>query len=506
MASFFSFFINKRIPSPRTVRALLHGPLTLYRAAVYVFLISIVVVIFLILVTINNSFLVTVPARGGSVTEGIIGAPKTINPVLATTDTDKALSALVYAGLIKIMPDGTVINELAEDYTVSPDNRIHTFTLKKSVFQDGKDLTSRDVAFTVSKLKNSALNPSSALYWADISIETPDERTIVFTLPAPRATFLERVAIGILPEHIWGSMTDEEFLSTKKNLTGIGAGPFDVTAINKADGVVEKLTFKRNSHYILGAPLLKKMKVVVFDNQQELLEAIHEKDISFTSQLLPQTITTNTLPKQFITTQVPSVQQVALYHLRGNGGALSNAAFVTLLSQYIDKERIIAIVENGYGEALDSSATPLEIEEVQAKLANAGYQLKNGTLTRAGTSVGISIATTNDPSLVALANTLATELRTLGITVSIRNFDQGFFNTELENNTFSTVLLKGVEPPSSYEAVLPLYTTTVPFIVKSNTTIPIPTVLISPILRYADIHEWYTNTDKLYSWITTNKH
>lgn len=505
MATFFSFFINKRIPSPKTIRALLHGPLTLYRAAVYVFFACVLVLIFLILITINNSFLVTVPARGGSVTEGIIGAPQTMNPVLATTETDKALSTLAYAGLMKTMTDGTIVAELAEDYTLSLDGRTYTFTLKKSVFHDGKKLTSRDVAFTVSKLQNSALNPSQALYWSNITIETPDESTVVFTLPSPRNNFLERATVGILPEHVWNDMTDEEFVTSKKNLSGVGAGPFDVTRVRKINGVVEKIVLKRNPHYVLGAPLLKKMKVAVFDNQQELSKAIQDKDISFTSQLLPQTLTTNTLPKQFTASQVPSAQYVTLYHLRGSGGTLSNALLVTTLSQYIDKNKIIATVENGYGEAQDASATPLEIQEVQARLASAGYQLKNDSLTRAGSSVGIAIATTNDPSLVALANTLATELRALGITVSIRNFDQGFFKTELENNTFNTVLLKGVEPPSSYGVALPLYATTIPFVVKSGTTIPTPAILISPTLRYANIHEWYTNTDKLYPWLIRNK-
>ncbi|MBY0328681.1 hypothetical protein K2Q02_01140, partial [Patescibacteria group bacterium] len=194
-----------------------------------------------------------------------------------------------------------------------------------------------------------------------------------------------------------------------------------------------------------------------------------------------------------------------LYHSRGGAGLLENAAFVRILSQFIDKQKIIATVENGYGEPLDMSTTPLSVEDAQSALASLGYRLSNGALTRGGTTVGISIATTNDPKLVALANMLATECRKLGITVSIRNFDQGFFQTELINKTFTTVLLKGTEPPTSYQAVLPLYNTTTPFVVRTKAKIVLPPILVSPMVRYAHVNEWFINTDKLYPLLAKNK-
>src|SRR3989344_8159800 len=51
--------------------------------------------------TINKYFLVSVPAHGGTLTEGIVGLPRSINPVLAFTDVDRDLSNLIYAGLMK---------------------------------------------------------------------------------------------------------------------------------------------------------------------------------------------------------------------------------------------------------------------------------------------------------------------------------------------------------------------------------------------------------------------
>lgn len=498
MASFFSFLTNKKIPSLSTLRTLLRGELTVYRKLALGLFIAILATAFFTLAAFHNSFLVTVPAPGGALTEGIIGAPKSINPILAVTDTDIALTKLVYAGLMKETADGDIILELAEGYTLSPDSRTYTFTLKETKFHDGKKLTSQDVLFTVGKLQNSALNQNHTAYWSLVGVEAPDERTVVFTLPAPRTDFLARLTIGILPEHVWAEISDEAFATAPENVQPIGAGAFELVRTDTKNGIANFLVFKRNQHYVLGAPLLKKLSVHIFSNQRELMDAMNEGDLDFTFALTPGTVGTST-EDDYTVVPVKSATKATLYHLRGDGGALANAAFVTVLAQYIDKERIIAIVENGYGTPLEERDSPKETsEETYARLERLGYQLKNGTLMKNGSSVGFSIATINTPTTIALANALAEEVRALGVTVSVRSFDPGFFQSALATGAFNAVLAKGAAPSENYEAILPLYTTTIPFVTKTDAHGIIPTVLISPVLRYANVHQWYTNTDRLY--------
>ena len=71
----------------------------------------------------NNFFLVEVPRGGGAFTEGIIGTPRFVNPLLAASDADRDLTALVYSGLLHATPEGALIPDLAESYTISEDNR-----------------------------------------------------------------------------------------------------------------------------------------------------------------------------------------------------------------------------------------------------------------------------------------------------------------------------------------------------------------------------------------------
>ena len=99
--------------------------------------------------------MVNVPMDGGSITEGIVGTPRFINPVLAFSDADQDLVSLIYSGLMRKSINGTLIPDLAEKYEGSKDGLIYTFTLKNKIyFHDKKPITADDVIFTINKIKD----------------------------------------------------------------------------------------------------------------------------------------------------------------------------------------------------------------------------------------------------------------------------------------------------------------------------------------------------------------
>lgn len=439
-----------------------------------------------------------VPAKGGTITEGIIGAPLTINPILASTDTERALSELVFAGLMKNTTDGGVVPGIAKEYEVSPDGRTYIFTLLPTKFSNGKALTASDVVFTVSKLQNSAINPTLAAYWSAVTAEAKGNDTVIFTLSENRNDFLSRLTVGILSEKQWAKVPDESFTTHKNNLHPLGAGAFSIKNIRSNNGVIHTIVAVRNNHYVLGAPFIKKLRIEVFSNQQSLLTAVKRNDVDFTTALSSANLSTLSLQKHTIT-QVPTSSSLALYQLRGDKNALTDSVLLGVVSEFLDRQKIITIVENSYGVPETLETTHLDnLEDAAKKLASLGFKLQNGTLTKNGTALGFSIATYNDPSLVLLANTIATELRPLGITISVRSFDQGFFQTEVANKTFSTLLLKTNTAPSSYEKILPLYQNTIGVVTNEKLKNTPPSFYTSITARYADIAKWYVYTDKLY--------
>ena len=91
-----------------------------YSEKIFFYLISSVFVVsgILLLFQLNKSFLVEVPAFGGSFTEGLIGSPRFINSILAISDTDKDLSVLIYSGLLKTSENGGLEPDLASSYEI----------------------------------------------------------------------------------------------------------------------------------------------------------------------------------------------------------------------------------------------------------------------------------------------------------------------------------------------------------------------------------------------------
>ncbi|MCX6747780.1 MAG: ABC transporter substrate-binding protein [Candidatus Nomurabacteria bacterium] len=151
-----------------------------------------------ILQNINKSFMVEVPMAGGSINEGIVGTPRFINPVLASSDADKDLVSLVYGGLMRKDKNGNLIPDLAEKVDISKDGLTYTFTLKDEIFfHDNTPVTADDVLFTISKIKDEVLKSPLKANWDGVSVEKIDLKTIKFTLKQPYTSFLENVILGI---------------------------------------------------------------------------------------------------------------------------------------------------------------------------------------------------------------------------------------------------------------------------------------------------------------------
>ena len=88
---------------------------------------------------VNSYFITAVPAHGGTLSEGVIGSPRFINPLLELSDADRDLTYLVYSGLMRATAAGDLIPDLAESYSISPDGLTYTFKIRADAyFQDGK--------------------------------------------------------------------------------------------------------------------------------------------------------------------------------------------------------------------------------------------------------------------------------------------------------------------------------------------------------------------------------
>ncbi len=113
-------------------------------------------------------------------------------------------SRLSYSGLVRWSPDGyPVVPHLAKAWTVSPDQRVWTFTLRRGLrWSDGAPFTSADILFwwqqeaLYFQSAGNGLIPYSFMQNAGRlgRVEAVDARTVRFVFDEPYSLFLEKLA------------------------------------------------------------------------------------------------------------------------------------------------------------------------------------------------------------------------------------------------------------------------------------------------------------------------
>ncbi len=201
----------------------------------------------------------TVPDDGGEYVEASIGSPRFANPVLAATnDADLDIAKLVFSGLMRTTTKGELIPDLAASYQVSDDGKTYTFTLRDNLsWHDGTAFTAKDVAATISYIKEPAWKSPLASQFKNVVVEAPDDKTVRFTLAEPFAPFLSLLTVGIVPEHLWQDVKPENAVRAELNLKPVGTGPFKFKNFTKdKKGVIRTYTLIRNDAYYGDRPHL----------------------------------------------------------------------------------------------------------------------------------------------------------------------------------------------------------------------------------------------------------
>lgn len=211
--------------------------------------------------------------------EGVSGTWQRVNPLFASAnEVDADLSELVFSGLVRIGPDGQVEPDLADLPQITDEGRTYTFKLRKGLtWHDGQPLTSRDVAFTVRTVTSNDFNGDQALAegWRGADIDVPDDQTFVVKLRQPSAPFLARSAtVGILPEHLLGSIAVEQMEDAPFNAAPVGSGPYKVESMDSREA-----RLVANPAYHLGKPGVDRLILKFYTDDASAIRALQSGDV-----------------------------------------------------------------------------------------------------------------------------------------------------------------------------------------------------------------------------------
>ena len=414
---------------------------------------------------LQNRFALALPISGGSFKEGIVGIPHLVNPLLASTDVDRDLVNLLYAGLMKPDGHGELEKNMASAVEISQDGLSYTFTLKNDlVWHDGEPLTTRDIAFTIQAVKNPALKSPLRANWEGVEVEVIDDKTIRFWLKRAYAPFLGNATLGILPKHIWKDTTPEQFSLSELNRRVIGSGPYKIQRIKRnTKGIVTVYRLKAFKSYALKKPFITRIELLFYNSEDELLTAFKKGGVDAASSLSAENVNSlreeKNIEKRLKTLTLPRI--FGVFFNQNKSELLQSKKIREALDKAVDKPRLVEEVLGGYGVTLDDPIPPDIVEyappfqltsfnlaSAEAILENAGWKINDETKIRekkekkkGSVELQFSLSTANTPELVAVAQRLRTMWQTLGVKTDIRIFEIGDLN-------------QNVIRPREYEALL----------------------------------------------------
>lgn len=168
----------------------------------------------------------------------------TFDPIATAQNVDFWVFSNVFDVMVRVDKEGQkLIPGLAETWEVSPDGLTYTFHLRDAKFSDGSAVTSEDIAYSLTRIRDSELSLWQDTYKIIKDMQTPDARTIVVTLTGPSAPFLSTLAMpgaSIVSKAAMESMGEEAFAEKP-----VGSGAFMVQEWRRGDRVI----LKKNPDY-----------------------------------------------------------------------------------------------------------------------------------------------------------------------------------------------------------------------------------------------------------------
>jgi peptide/nickel transport system substrate-binding protein len=369
--------------------------------------------------------------------------PKTFDPA-KVDDQESELVRYLTAGVLVRFNRSTLKEEpqLAESWSFSTDGRTLVFKLRHGLqFSDGSSLTAKDAAWSIRRVLLPATGAPVAeefLSPAGVTVETPDDRTVIVHLP-------QRV-IGI------GKVFDEIAIEPAERPSEgrITAGPFAVADYRRSQYV----RLRRNAHYYgrdgSGAtlPYATGVRLDVLDNHEQEFRLFERGEYDLIDSLPPDYFG---LLKQNAPNAVrdmgASLNTEQMWFNQAPGAPLpaweklwfQSQVFRIAVSRAIHRADLARIAYEGHATPAYSFISPAnsawydrtisvpheDVTAAKAALARAGFRLNGSVLEDgSGHQVKFSILTNaGNAARLKMATLIQEDLKSLGIEVTVVALD-----------------------------------------------------------------------------------
>lgn len=372
-----------------------------------------------------------------------------INPLISKNKDVISISKLIFEPLIDIDENYKTKMCLAKECAKISDT-CYLIKLNDGVkWQDGKEVLSKDVKFTIEQIKK-----GDSIYFAQVepieTIEIIDNLTIKINLNKKVNFFEYNLTFPILPNHIY---ENENLVTSSKN--PLGTGYFKIKTIDSKAIILEKNEYWSGKNE--NASKIEKIKISLYNGVGEEYSSFKIGNIDFIH-------TNSTEYKEYIGNIGYNIKEykgreLDFISFNCKDSRLSEKEVRKAIGYAIDKTKIISNVYNNqyyisefpidYGNYTynkDNVSSGYNAEQAKKVLKEAGWKYQNKKWQKINSQGKVTtlsfnfVVQSSQESRIKVAEDIKAQLEEIGITINIKKVTDSQYTNCLQNKEYEMIL------------------------------------------------------------------
>lgn len=396
----------------------------------------------------GESYAVDTYVDGGNYIEATVGRVNSLNPLFATTNSEKVLSKLMFATLTADDYSGHPGPALASSVRYTDDGKTWRIHLREGLtWSDGEPITNADVMFTIGLIQNPAVSTIYTANLEGVKVAEEENGDIVFTLPAEYTDFVSALAIPIVPEHILKGVPIKTLVEANfsKNPVTSGAFSFNAAQTTTTSDDERVIYLTANPNYYLGKPMVSSFAVHVYNTKDDIAVAINSGAVTATAELDGASLDLVTTGNYY--QRYSSINSGVFAFLNTSRGLLTNADMRRAIRQGLNLSEIRAAAPGTQALEFPILKSQITLESYPTIPSENSIEAIATIKDLAGGETShLEIATVNSGYLPAVAEKLAENLRALGFECSVSAYaeSQEFVANIISRRNYD-ILVYGIE-------------------------------------------------------------
>lgn len=368
-----------------------------------------------------------------------------LDPRNATGTTTAGILAHVFSSLLRTDAKGAIVNDLAESYELV-DATTWKFKLKDGItFHDGSKLTSEDVEYTISTIKDKDKKYKLASDFSFMTVKIIDELNFEIITDEPFLALPLRLNyVKIIPKAYVEKVGDEEFAKAP-----IGSGPYKFVERKKD----EKVVMEAYDNYFGGRPAIDKATYVVIPEAASRIAALEAGDVDIISNVETSQVERLKAEENLDVIGNPTTRVIFMGINSIAKGPMQDVRVRQALNYAVDKQAIIKGVLDGYATPIATISTP-EYEGYDSSIAPYEYNPEKAKqlLAEAGYANGFEIDIAVTPGYLNGADVvqaISAQLAEVGIKCNVKETDSASQREKIVAGTVEQLYMNGIGGPYS---------------------------------------------------------